>query len=135
MGMSARSRASATSARSGVSVASARSNVSAASGVSGNNFDGDESLDSVSVLPSPASSTGGRSGGSRTSRVSRLSSALPTLPEGEKEESPRDGSESDISASPGNSCRKRRSQSQMTYESSDDDGSISSSDSHVSSKN
>merc|ERR1712086_543102 len=166
-GMSVRSGVSVASARSGVSgvsatttrtgiseatgtsvrsVASARSDISAASGVSDNNGDGDESLDSVSVLPSPASSAGGRSGGSRTSRASRLSSILPTLPEGEKEESPQDdGSESDthfsespgnssgnFSASPGNISGKKRSQS--TYEHSDDDESVASSNSHISSE-
>merc|ERR1712194_45206 len=137
------SEATGTSVR---SVASARSDISAASGVSDNNGDGDESLDSVSVLPSPASSAGGRSGGSRTSRASRLSSILPTLPEGEKEESPQDdGSESDthfsespgnssgnFSASPGNISGKKRSQS--TYEHSDDDESVASSNSHISSE-
>jgi len=126
-GMSARSGTSVASARSGVSVASSRSGISAASGVSANDVDGEESLDSVGALPSPVPSTSGRSAGSRASRPSRLSSTLPTLPEAEKEESPdgssspQDDSDTHFSASPGNNSGNKRSQSQMTYEHSGDD--------------
>jgi len=121
---SARSGASVGSARSGVSVASARSGASVASALTADDRDGDESLDSVGELPSPAPSTGGRSAGSRASRSSRLSSTLPTLPEAEKEESPQDeesDSDSHFSESPGNNSGKKRSQSQMTYEHSDNE--------------
>jgi len=143
--VSARSGTSVMSGRSGVSVASARPGASVASGLSASDVDGDESVDSVSVLPSPVPSTGGRSAGSRASRTSRLSSTLPTLPESsaEKDESPQDeGYESDthFSASPGDSSGissgnrtgNKRSQSQMTYEHSDDDNSDVSSVSEVS---
>jgi len=151
--VSARSGTSVMSGRSGVSVASARSGASVASGLSASDVDVDESLDSVSVLPSPVPSTGGRSAGSRASRTSHLSSTLPTLPESsaEKEESPQDEgyeSETHFSASPGdnsgissgissgnrsgNRSGNKRSQSQMTYEHSDDDNSDVSSVSEVS---
>lgn len=111
------SGASVASGRSGASVVSARSGASVA-----DDADGDESLDSVGALPSPASSK--KSAGSRASRASRLSSTLPTLPEGEKEESPQDdGSDSDshFSESPAKSSVNKRTKSQMTYENSDDE--------------
>jgi len=138
--VSARTGVSVMSARTGTSVMSARSGASVDSGLSASDVDGDESLDGVSVLPSPAPSTGTRSAGSRASRSSRLSSTLPTLPESsaEKEESPQDedsDSDSHFSESPGNSSGEKRFQSQMTYEhSGDDDNSVASSVSDVGSE-
>jgi cohesin complex subunit SA-1/2 len=116
----------------GLKASSFKSTASVASVRSGRSDGGEseESLDNVSDLPSPVPSTGSRSIGSRASRSSRLSSTLPTLPEAEKEESPQDGdsdSDSRFSSSPDDSLAKKRSQSQMTYEHSDDDEMVASS--------